>query len=214
MQRKLLAALLAATMVMAAGAPAVTAAVGSLSVDATQGDAGEATVTVTNNNSTVENATVTVESSDNYSGTGEYLTDENGTVTLPAPNETVNVTVRVTHDGENASVSTVLVASDEDDDNETDDRLDPDFGQQLNAYIDSMNESNETIAGGTLATWVVANNPGDAPAHAGPPDAAGGDDAGPPEDAGQSENAAAGNDGQGNGEQADDEDDEEDDSDN
>ncbi|WP_162562454.1 hypothetical protein [Salinigranum rubrum] len=56
-------------------------------------DDGTATVTVTRDDAAVDNATVAVESDAPYAGNGTDATDENGTLALPEPAETVNVTV-------------------------------------------------------------------------------------------------------------------------
>jgi len=85
----------------------VAVAEGDLGVTVDDAD-GEPTVTVTENDTAVENATVNVTVADpaneSYEGTGEYATDENGTVTLPAAEE--DVTVDVTAEYENQTVST------------------------------------------------------------------------------------------------------------
>lgn len=90
--------------------PAALAADDSLSVDVDQqSESGEALVTVTHNDTAVENATVQVNASGNYSANDTYQTDENGTVALPNPDESVDVNLTVT-DGEttvNESVTLV-----------------------------------------------------------------------------------------------------------
>ena len=72
-----------------------------------------ATVTVIADNETVENASVSVETvveNTTYEGTGEYTTDENGTVRLPVPNETVEVIVGTEYKGASASATETLEA--------------------------------------------------------------------------------------------------------
>jgi len=61
-------------------------------------------------------------------------------------------------------------------DNSTDGNLTTPFGHQLQAYIaslengsDNSTNSSDRPRGILIATWVVANNPGNAPDHAGPP---------------------------------------------
>ncbi|KTG27154.1 hypothetical protein [Haloferax profundi] len=92
----------------------------SLQVDVTQDvETGNATVTVTQNETAVESATVSVvESSVDYSANNTtYTTDANGTVELPNPDERVNVTLDVTAgDGNNTTTTSVereLVPHDE-----------------------------------------------------------------------------------------------------
>ncbi|MFC7201886.1 hypothetical protein ACFQJC_00005 [Haloferax namakaokahaiae] len=104
-------ALLAVAMVPATVGAA--AAEQSLTLGVTQDtETGNATVTVTQNDSVVENATVEVESSANYTGTGTYQTDANGTVELPNPEERVNVTLNASADNATASESVELVPLD------------------------------------------------------------------------------------------------------
>lgn len=97
------------TLVVGLVAPAATTATAAsedLSVGVAQDETGEATVTVTRNDTAVENATVTVESVDPYAGNGTYETDANGTVTLPAPDE--NRTVEVTATAGNLTARTAV----------------------------------------------------------------------------------------------------------
>lgn len=85
----------------------------SLSVDVTQ-DADGVTVTVEQYDSPVENATVnvtTVDENETYAGTGEYLTDENGTVGLETPDLPVEITVVATHDDLSAETTAALDGS-------------------------------------------------------------------------------------------------------
>ncbi|WP_372911707.1 hypothetical protein [Salinigranum sp.] len=71
-------------------------------------DDGTATVTVTRDDVAVDNATVAVESDTAYAGNGTYTTDENGTVALPEPAETVTVTVTVTDADDETTTSAEL----------------------------------------------------------------------------------------------------------
>jgi len=86
----------------------VAAAEGDLGVAVDQDADGTSTVTVTENETAVENSTVNVSAADpaneSYAGTGEYVTDANGTIDLPAPEE--GVTVALTVEYENDSVTT------------------------------------------------------------------------------------------------------------
>lgn len=115
MRLKVLLALigLAAGLAVLGAAPAVAqdADGGNLTVDVTQDTDGTATVTVTHNDSAVPNASVNVTVLDEnvtYDGTGEYETDDNGTVDLPAPNETVNVSVAAEGDNMTGSTTATL----------------------------------------------------------------------------------------------------------
>lgn len=156
-----------------------------LALDVTQDDG--VLVTVTDNDTAVENATVevaTVDENATYAGTGEYATDENGTVALEAPNESVDVTVTATV-GETTVEETVTLEPLEDDEPAN-------FGQLLNEFKEE-NLSDDEPRGLQIASFVVEHNPGNAPDHAGPPAHAGppGDDddeteQGPPDHAGGS----------------------------
>lgn len=165
-----------------------------LSVDVDQADDGTATVSVTDNSSSVENATVNVTVDDEnatYDGSGEYDTDENGTVGLPAPEGTVNLTVTAEHDNRTASTTALLVAPEEEDDEE---EADKPFGQLVSSFVHDLlgNESRQGGIGSDVSAFVTANNPGVGSNETGTPDHAGGpngsdegDDRVPP---GQSDN--------------------------
>jgi len=106
MSKRTIAVLMVAVVALGAMA-GVAAAEGDLGVEVDDTD-GEPTVTVTQNDSTVENATVNVSvvdpANESYAGTGDYTTDENGTVVLPATEE--DVTIEVTAEYENGTAST------------------------------------------------------------------------------------------------------------
>lgn len=154
------------------------AAAGTLTVDVMQAD-GAATVTVTENGTAVENASVVVETTDEnvtYDGAGEYTTDENGTVGLAAPNETVNVSITATTENETTTTETTLDADSTDDGNETNETTENEtaenettenFGQGLQQFKLSINESDPN-KGLLVAEYATSNNPGNAPDHAGP----------------------------------------------
>jgi uncharacterized GH25 family protein len=145
-----------------------------------------ATVAVLADGEPAENATVEVDLSGTenttYAGTGTHETDMNGTVGLPAPEETVTVTVTASYQGaEEAIVATV----------EGIDAIDESlpFGQQLQQFKATLDDDNRT--GREIASWVTENNPGNAPDHAGPKGPSegenatdGSDERGPPAHAG------------------------------
>ena len=186
MRPKSFAVLAVGFLLVAALAP-VAAADGTLSVSANQPAPGEpTTVTVTHNGTAVDNASVDVNATDgNYTGEGSYATDANGTVGLPAPEE--NVTIDVTAEWENHTASTTaeLVVAAGNSSHEDDS-----FGQQVSAFVHSLlnGDEEQRRIGRMIAEWVVANNPGNAPDHAGPPE-----DAGPPSAATQGGADAGGN---------------------
>jgi len=176
MHSKLFAVMAAVGMVLFALGPGVataaaqTAGNDSVDISVTQ-DGEEPTVSVTDNGTGVANATVAVEALDNgsYDGVGEYTTDENGTVELPTPEE--NATVEATTTVDNVTVSTtadLTVTTEEEKES---------FGSVVAAFVQSLQEGNETNIGQQVADFVTSNNPGNAPDHAGPPDNAGPKDA-------------------------------------
>lgn len=217
-QTTIFAVLASALMLVSVAAPAMAIEDGSLSVSVSQSDTGEATVTVSGvaNNSSVavENASVTVETVDEnatYEGTGEYTTDANGTVTLAAPNETVDVSVTATSGNQSASTTATLVAGSSGE-NESEGGNATAFGQRVSSFVHMLQSNttgnssgNSTLLAGAddakslgvvVATFVTANNPGNQPDHAGPPawllDDSVNKTTGPPDRAG-----AEGNDGNG-----------------
>lgn len=155
------------------------------------------TVAVTDgNDSAVANASVNVSVVDEnktYDGAGDHTTDENGTVELPAPEETVNVTVTAEKDG--ASTTATLEATEGEEEEDEDDSNDA-FGQDVQAYLQDLLNGNgaDVPMGHHVAEFVTENNPGNAPDHAGPkddkdkPEHAGPDgERGPPDHAGPDE---------------------------
>ncbi|OYR60339.1 DNA primase [Halorubrum ezzemoulense] len=138
---------------------------------------GEPVVTVTDNGTAVENASVTVTTVDEnatYAGAGEYETDEDGTVGLPAAEENVTVEVTAAYGGESVSTTVDLTVGDEDE------AEGQPFGQLVREFIEDI-EDREGGIGGAVSDFVTENNPGNAPDHAGgpggPDDADDGDDA-------------------------------------
>ncbi|QLK24460.1 hypothetical protein HYG81_10020 [Natrinema zhouii] len=202
MKNRLLTMALVAVMVTSAFASVGTVAAetdGDLAVTVDDGD--DVVVGVTSNGTAVANATVDVAATDenaSYNGTGTHTTDEAGEVVLPDPVENVTLAITATADNQTATTTVTLTAdADDDDGNETDDESATNFGSLVSRYVENQqNESNESI-GLSVASFVVANNPGNAPDHAGPPSHAGppadddddddnktGDKRGPPSHAG------------------------------
>lgn len=182
----------AAALLLVAGLAPVAAADGDLSVAANQPAAGdETTVTVTHDGSPAENASVDVNATDaDYGGERSYMTDENGTVVLEPPEENVTVEIAAEYENHTASTTAELLAAAENDTSGNES-----FGQQVSAFVHSLLNGTEDQRriGRLIASWVVENNPGNAPGHAGPPD-----DAGPPAFAGPGGADAAGNETDGN----------------
>lgn len=161
MTERIISVLLVAVVALGA-MTGVAAADGDLGVAVDDTD-GEPTVTVTANETAVENATVTVSAADaaneSYAGTGEYTTDENGTIALPAPEETVTVDVTASSANETASTTVELTAGDEAD-------ADRSFGQVVSEYIDSLADRSGGI-GDAVSDFVTETNRGNAPDRAG-----------------------------------------------
>lgn len=98
-------------LVTAGGLPVTATADSTLSVDVDQARDGEVQVSVTLNGSAVENASVEIDAgNDTYAGTGSYETNENGTVHLPAPNQTVTVNVTATTSNKTGTETVTLSA--------------------------------------------------------------------------------------------------------
>ncbi|WP_224448122.1 hypothetical protein [Haloprofundus salilacus] len=159
-----------------------------LSVSVSQGDDGEATVSVTENSTAVNNTTVNVVTDGNYSGVGNYTTGENGSVSLPEPEENVTITVTATTDNDSVTTTATLTVADDEP---------MSFGQRVSSFVQSIlgDEDREGGIGQIVSEYVRGNNPGKAdenrPDHAGPPE-----DKGPNADRGNQ--SKAGN-GSGNG---------------
>lgn len=150
-----------------------------LAVIATQNDAGELFVEVTNGDDYVENASVLVESNEsNYAYDGNY-TATDGTLTLPAPTENVSVTVTATTSDETATADATLLA-------QTDENPNNDFAEALVTFIEQMKPQNyDGSLGQQVSEFVHANNPASEKAN------------GPPEHAGSNGKNAGGNDNAG-----------------
>ncbi|WP_224270465.1 hypothetical protein [Haloprofundus salinisoli] len=137
-----------------------------LSVSVSQGNDGEATVSVTENGTAVENASVEVTAEGNYSGVGNYTTGENGSVSLPEPEENVSVTVTATTDNDSVTTTATLTVADDEP---------MSFGQLVSSFVQSIlgDENREGGIGQVVSEFVRGNNPGKAdekrPDHAGPP---------------------------------------------
>jgi hypothetical protein len=147
---------------------------------------GDPVVTVTDNGTAVENASVTVATAAGqnvtYAGEGDYTTDANGTVGIDAAAE--NVTVDVTASYENDSVSTTVDLTT----GGAAEEAQP-FGLRVQEFIESL-QNREGGIGAAVSDFVTRNNPGNAPDHAGGP--------GGPDDA-NGNSAKNGSDARGNG---------------
>jgi hypothetical protein len=190
MRTKLFALYAAVALLAVAAGPGLVAAADSgagntaLAVSVNQPTDGEPTVSVTDNGTGVGNASVAVETVDNvtYDGAGTYTTDADGTVGLLAPNETVEVEVTAAVDNETATTTATLRTVNETEEEES-------FGQDVAAFIDALLEHRNASGGigPAVSSFVVANNPGNAPDHAGPPEDK---TRGPPADAGPNKDDA------------------------
>ena len=151
-------------------------------------DGSDVTITVTDGDAAVENASVAVTALNNgsYADAGEYATGANGTVSLSAPEE--NVTVEVTADKGNAtgSITADLVAT-EDDEPEFDS-----FGQRVSWFVHNLLGDGDSKGGigQAVSEFVKSHNPSNdnKPDHAGKPADAGNTEngtssGGPPEHA-------------------------------
>ena len=164
----------------------VAAADGGLEVAVDTDADGTATVEVTENDTAVANATVLVSVVDkhdenaSYAGTGEYETDENGTVEPPAADEDITVDVTAAYGNESVP-TTVGLTAEEDDEAEA-----QPFGQLVREFIEDLEDRDGGI-GAAVSDFVTENNPGNAPDHAGGP--SGPDEAGDGDDDGNESDA-------------------------
>ncbi|MFC7155923.1 hypothetical protein ACFQPA_10700 [Halomarina halobia] len=157
----------AATALLLALAPSALAAGASSAerIDLTVSQTDGVTVAVTQSGSAVENASVAVATSNNstYAGAGNYVTDGNGTVSLPTPAE--NVTVAVTATVGNASTTErVELLADRD--------APAYFGQRVALLVQQLladGEGDETL-GSIVSEFATGNNPASDRAAPGPSD--------------------------------------------
>jgi len=143
-------------------------AVESLSVGVNQSSEGDATVTVTLGDDPVENASVTVETIDyngTYDGVGEYATDADGEVGLPAPgNDSVDVRVTASADGDTAETTATLSSQGELASEDA-------FGQNVSSFVQQLRESGVSGPMGLyVVDYIMEQKAGGPPEHAqGPP---------------------------------------------
>jgi hypothetical protein len=137
-----------------------------LAVELRQNSDGTATVTVTDDGSTVENATVTVTSDAPYDGNGTDSTNAEGTVGLPAPDQNVTVTVTATNGSEDVTTTADLEV--------VENGGYENFGQWVSAYVQQLKDEGYfgKEFGREVSDFATKNNPGsdNRPEHAGPPE--------------------------------------------
>ena len=125
---------------------------------------------------TSDNETTDNETDGGYAGEGTYTTGADGTVELPAPDDGVRLQVSVDA-GDRTTTSEVTVNG----------GVGVPFGQRVALLVQQLLQGDgNVIIGQAMSEFVRGNNPGNAPADAGPPEDRGPDnktDGGPPEDA-------------------------------
>jgi len=140
-------------------------------------DENETDENETTDNETDENETTDSETDDGYEGTGTYTTGADGTVEIPAPDEGVRLQIFV--EAGNRTTTSEVTAND---------GVGVPFGQRVSLLVQQLLQQDGNVSvGQAVSDFVRANNPGNAPEDAGPPENAGnGSDTerGPPEDAG------------------------------
>lgn len=146
---------------------------GGLDLEVEQDDNFNVTITVTENETAVEGANVTVEPvppGRTYVDNGTHVTDTNGTVELAAPEDDLLVDITVEHNNSTLTEQTVFQASEEDEEEaeEPDANATENFGQLIKAFVHSLDASFHP-RGLYIAPFAIEYNPGNAPAHAGPP---------------------------------------------
>jgi hypothetical protein len=140
---------------------------GNVAVGVDQAGNYEVTVTVTDDGTAVEGATVDVTSDSAYAGTGSYQTDADGTVTLPAPAEPTTVTVTASGEGWTTEPKTKAL----------DARSFANFGQRVSYFVHGLLDGTDTEGGigQFVSEFVKKHNPSNdnKPEHAGKPEDAG-----------------------------------------
>lgn len=137
-----------------------------IAVDQARDGSATATVTYAITGDSATGATVnvsTADTNDTYVGVGEYTTDGNGTISLPAPDTTVAIHLDASVNGVEGSEKTFLQ-------NETAaEETYQSFGARVSAFVQSVLGDSDGGIGQVVADFVTSNNPGNAPDHAGPP---------------------------------------------
>ena len=137
-----------------------------LGVDVVQNSDGTATVSVVDDGTPVENATVNVTSDVAYDGNGTYETDIDGAVDLPSPDENVTVTVTAINGSEEAMATADLVV--------VENGGYATFGQWVSSYVQELRVRGYFGPGfgQKVSEFATENNPGaeKKPDHAGPKD--------------------------------------------
>ena len=150
----------------------LTAVDTGLAVDVVQNDDGTALVTVTDDGSAVDNATVNVTSDLAYAGNGTYTTDADGTAELPNPEQNVTVTAIARNGTEEATATAELTV--------VENGGYKNFGQWVSAYVTQLMADgyHGPGFGQKVSEFTTGNNPGadKRPDHAGPPAASADED--------------------------------------
>lgn len=143
-----------AVLLVAAVAPGfagATATGGGLAVGVAQ-DADGVTVTVTQNGTAVENASVTVEAANaTYTGEGTHATDASGAVSLPTPAENVTVTVTAAKGNRTAATTADLVGY------EDDGTLTVAVGQSSDSVMVSVTDGGYAVENATVTVSALNN---------------------------------------------------------
>ncbi|WP_049929057.1 collagen-like protein [Halopiger goleimassiliensis] len=140
---KQLAVALSIAMVLTAIAPMGAAAAEPDHEEISLAVSDDGVVSVTADGTPVENATVEVVSDEEYAGTGTYATDADGEVALPAPDETVEVTVTASTTETSVELTTTLEP-------ETVDELSIGVSQNEDVVVSVTDGNESAVANATL----------------------------------------------------------------
>ena len=141
-----------------------------LDLDIEQDEDYTVLITVTDNETAVADANVTVEPvppGQTYNESGTHVTDANGTVMLDPPENNLLTEISVTHANETVTEQVMLEAASEEEPGEAGDPPE-NFGQLMKAFVHELGQT-ENPRGMYIAPFAIEHNPGNAPAHAGPP---------------------------------------------
>jgi hypothetical protein len=160
-RRRTVAIVAALMLVTAVAVPAVAGAETSLSVAVDQDhETGEALVNVTDNGSAIENATVRVSAGENVSYealNNTYETGENGSVALPNPNETIDVSITVEYDNMTETVNTTLVPLSDSLDVSVDQADGEDATVNVTQYGDAVENATVNVTTNENVSYVALN---------------------------------------------------------
>lgn len=154
-----------------AAEPAVNDADRDLAIDVSQNET--VTVTVTDDGTTVDEMNLTVapvESNETYTDAGNYTGDGEVELAQPDGNESVELEFVAAVGNATAETTETIEGDETDEDGAEESDV---FGALVSQFVAENQNETEGPLGQVVSSFVVENNPGNAPDHAGPPEHAG-----------------------------------------